>query len=456
MLQEGPFLWATALLASGSIALAAFAQDAGNHEGATPADVARVIKPEFSPYAGRSFPTRPLFGDTHLHTAISVDAGTMNRVGQEDAFRFARGEEVVSTGGLRARLGRPLDFLVISDHAEMYGLMPQLLSGDPEVLATEAGQRWYSQLTGGDRDTIFATAMEIVGSLSGDEPPIKSEAAVRNAWQAYTALADRYNDPGTFATIIGFEWTAIGGYNLHRNVLFRGDAGVADQTLPFSQYDSQNPEDLWTYMEAFEERTGTEVLAIPHNGNLSNGRMFTVESFDGEPLTAGLAARRIRFEPLIEATQIKGDGEVAPVPVACRRIRRLRNLGPLEPERHRGQDARDAEVRIRPRGAEDRAQARERARGQPLQVRHGRLDQLAHLALDRRGGELLRQALGRRARAAPLGACGDRGPRSRPTPSTAGSRRRAASPSSGRRRTPAKRSSTPCSARRPTPPPALG
>ena len=131
--------------------------------------------------------------------------------------------------------------------------MPQLLSGDPEVLATEAGQRWYGELTSGDLDRIFATAMEIVGSLSGDEPPIESETSVRNAWQAYTALADRYNDPGTFTTIIGFEWTAIGGYNLHRNVLFRGDAGVADQTLPFSQYDSKNPEDLWTWMEDFED-----------------------------------------------------------------------------------------------------------------------------------------------------------------------------------------------------------
>ena len=108
------------------------------------ADVTRVIKPEFSPYAGRGFPTRPLFGDTHLHTAVSVDAGTLNRLGQEDALRFARGEEVVSTGGLRAKLSRPLDFLVIADHAEMYGLMPQLLSGDPEVLATEAGRRWYA------------------------------------------------------------------------------------------------------------------------------------------------------------------------------------------------------------------------------------------------------------------------------------------------------------------------
>jgi hypothetical protein len=229
------FFWTTTLLVAGAIAAPGLAQDADNHEGATPAAVARVIKPEFSPYAGRSFPTRPLFGDTHLHTAISVGAGTMNRVGQEDAFRFARGEEVVSTGGLRAKLGRPLDFLVIADHAEMYGLMPQLLSGDPEVLSTKAGQRWYAALTSGNVDTVFATAMEIVGSLSGDEPPIKSESAVRNAWQAYTALADRYNDPGTFTTIIGFEWTAIGGFNLHRNVLFRGDASVANQTLPFSR-----------------------------------------------------------------------------------------------------------------------------------------------------------------------------------------------------------------------------
>jgi hypothetical protein len=154
--------------------------------------------------------------------------------------------------------------------------------------------------------------MEIVGSLSGDVPPIESDQSARNAWQAYTALADRYNDPGIFTTIIGFEWTAIGGYNLHRNVLFRGDASVANQTLPFSQFDSKNPEDLWTWMQAFEEQTGSDLLAIPHNGNLSNGRMFSVESFDGEPLTAELAARRIAFEPLIEVTQIKGDGESHP------------------------------------------------------------------------------------------------------------------------------------------------
>ena len=133
----------TTALATSLWAQVAVAQNADNHEGITAEDVASVIKPEFSPYAGRNFPTRPLFGDTHLHTAVSVDAGTLNRLGQEDAYRFARGEEVLSTGGLRAKLGRPLDFLVIADHAEMYGLMPQLLSGDPEILSTEVGRKWY-------------------------------------------------------------------------------------------------------------------------------------------------------------------------------------------------------------------------------------------------------------------------------------------------------------------------
>lgn len=272
-----------------------------------------VAKPQFSPYAGRNFPTKVLWGDTHLHTAVSVDAGTMCRVGQEDAYRFARGEEITTTHGLRAKLSRPLDFLVISDHAEMYGLMPQLLSGDPEILATEIGKRWYQELRSGDPDRAFATAMEIVESLSGDVQPIKSDKAVRNAWQAYTALAEKYNEPGRFTALIGFEWTAIGGYNLHRNVIFRGDASVANHTVPFSQFDSKNPEKLWEYLAAFEQQTGSEVLAIPHNGNLSNGRMFTVETFDGKPLTKELAAQRIKYEPIIEATQIKGDSEAHPL-----------------------------------------------------------------------------------------------------------------------------------------------
>jgi len=300
------------VLAAFATASVAPAQESGNDEGITKEDVAPLAKPQFSPYAGRNFPTRVFFGDTHLHTAISVDAGTMCRIGQEDAFRFARGEEVSSTYGLRARLSRPLDFLVISDHAEMYGLMPQLLSGDPEILATEIGRKWYDALKSGDKDKVFETAMEIVTSLCGKEAPIKSEKAVRNAWQAYTAVADKYNEPGRFTAIIGWEYTTMGGNNLHRNVLFRGDSSVANRTVPFSQFDSQNPEDLWKFLAEFEKQTGAEVLAIPHNGNLSNGRMFSVETFDGKPYTKELATLRARFEKVIEVTQIKGDSEAHP------------------------------------------------------------------------------------------------------------------------------------------------
>ena len=129
----------------------------------------------YSPDVQRTFPDRVFWGDTHLHTGLSMDAGLFGaRLGLEEAYRFARGEEVTSTGGLRAKLSRPLDFLVISDHAELYGLMPQLLKGDPGLLATEQGKRWYDELRSGDKDRIFATAMEIVGSLQQPEPPFES------------------------------------------------------------------------------------------------------------------------------------------------------------------------------------------------------------------------------------------------------------------------------------------
>ncbi|MCP4897089.1 MAG: DUF3604 domain-containing protein, partial [bacterium] len=267
---------------------------------------------KFSPYVDRAYPTRVLWGDQHLHTEISVDAGTMCRLGQEDAYRFARGEQVTSTNGIAAKLSRPLDWLVISDHAEMYGLMPKLLSGDPEILATEPGKRWYEALKTGDKNKMFATAMEIVGALSKPDPPFKTEKIVRKAWREYTALAEKFNDPGRFTALIGYEYTTRGGFNLHRNVIFRGDASMANQTIPFSQFDSQNPEDLWKALDAFEKRTGADVLAIPHNGNLSNGLMFSVETNNGRPLTRELAELRARMEPLVEVTQIKGDSEAHP------------------------------------------------------------------------------------------------------------------------------------------------
>jgi hypothetical protein len=273
---------------------------------------AKFGKKEFSPYVGRNYPSRPLWGDQHLHTEISVDAGTMVRISQDDAYRFAKGETIRSTTGTRAKLSRPLDWLVIADHAEMYGLMPALLSGDPELLAIDQAKAWYDVLTTNDPEKMFATAMEIVAALSLPEPPFDTKALVRSAWRDYAALADSHNDPGTFSAIIGYEYTTRGGFNLHRNVLFRGDADVATQTVPFSQFDSQNPEDLWKALNAFKDETGSSVLAIPHNGNLSNGLMFSVETYDGDPLTKELAQLRAEIEPLVEVTQIKGDGEAHP------------------------------------------------------------------------------------------------------------------------------------------------
>ena len=272
----------------------------------------KLAEKQFSPYVGRTYPTRVFWGDQHLHTEISVDAGTMCRLGQEDAYRFARGEEVVSTTGVRAKLSRPLDWLVIADHAEMYGLMPQLLKGDPNVLANKEGKSWYDALKSGDKQKMFATAMVIVAALNKPDPPFDTSKIVRSAWEEYTALADRYNEPGRFSAIIGYEYTTRGGFNLHRNVLFRGDASMANQMLPFSQFDSQNPEDLWKALDAFEKRTGADVLAIPHNGNLSNGLMFSVETNAGKPLTKKIAALRAALEPIVEVTQIKGDGESHP------------------------------------------------------------------------------------------------------------------------------------------------
>ncbi|MBE1282909.1 MAG: DUF3604 domain-containing protein [Rhodobacteraceae bacterium] len=276
-------------------------------------DTEVVLAPDgFSPYAGRNFPTRPLWGDSHLHTEVSVDAGTMNRLSQADAFRFARGEEVTTTHGLRAKLSRPLDWLVVSDHAEMYGLMPQLLAGDAQVLSSEIGRQWYRELTSGDADRAFTTAMEIVASLSEDEPPIDNPKAIKHAWEAYLKTAEQFYEPGVFTTIIGYEYTTEGANNLHRNVLFRDGPFRASQTRPFSQYDSKNPEDLWAFLDEYEQRTGGEVLAIAHNGNLSNGRMFSMNAYNGSTLTNEIASLRARFEPLYEATQIKGDGEAHP------------------------------------------------------------------------------------------------------------------------------------------------
>ena len=272
-----------------------------------------VAKKNYSPYAGREYPTRVLWGDTHLHTALSVDAGAAGcTIGPEEAYRFARGEEVTTSTGQHARLSRPLDFLVVSDHSEMFALMPQLVKGDPQILANPTGRRWFDGIRKGG-DAVMATIGEIVRSLGEKKAPIENPDAVRSAWRAFTAVADKYNDPGRFTAFIGFEWTSIpNGNNLHRVVVFRDAADKANRTSPYSQYDSPDAEELWKYMAAYEKETGGELLAIPHNGNVSGGLMFADTDYSGKPMTKAYAAERFKREPLMEATQQKGDSETHP------------------------------------------------------------------------------------------------------------------------------------------------
>jgi hypothetical protein len=284
----------------------------------TPAQV--EVKKRYSPYAGRKYPTRVFFGDTHHHTANSGDAFMGgNSLNPEQAYRFARGEEIISSSGVPAKLSRPLDFLVVSDHAEGLGLMTQVADGNPAFAGDPTLTLWGKALKAGGKAQQDAMN-ELVSAQANNKlpPPIKDPKVVvpimKSVWQQYTATAERFNEPGRFTAMLGFEWTSVpGGNNLHRNVLFRDNKDKADQVLPFSAWQSEDPEKLWEWMAKYEEKTGGKVLAIPHNANLSNGRMFEAVDFAGKPLTKDYAERRARWEILQEVMQTKGNSETHPL-----------------------------------------------------------------------------------------------------------------------------------------------
>ena len=269
----------------------------------------------FSAYAGKNHPMNVYWGDTHIHTRLSLDAGTSGKsLGPEEAYRFAKGEEIELAGGLRAKLHRPLDFLVVSDHAEYLGIAPKVLAADPELLATKGGRRWYEGATGSD--PRWSGVMWVApAAFRGEQilPLDQARRLVRSAWELQAKTADAHNEPGVFTALIGFEWSSAPGYNLHRNVILRDGASRATQVLPFSALDSLRPEDLWSYLENYERRTGGKALAIPHNSNLSNGAMFALTDSEGKPIDARYAETRARWEPLLEVTQTKGDSETHPL-----------------------------------------------------------------------------------------------------------------------------------------------
>jgi hypothetical protein len=277
----------------------------------------------YSPYAGRNFPTQVFWGDTHLHTGMSMDAGAFGaRLVPEDAYRFAGGEELTSSTGLKVKLDRPLDFLVVADHSDNMGFFPRLFEGDPEFLADPTGKKWYEMIQAGGQEGVKAAAEIIVAFSQGTFPEklksLPGSPAYRSAWEETIEAAEKYNEPGRFTAFIGYEWTSnTGGNNLHRVVIYRDGGDYARRLEPYTTLKpmgSDNPRDLWKWMHAYEDKTGGRLLAIAHNGNLSNGIMFPlVESFTGNPVDLAYVRTRAKWEPLYEVTQIKGDGEAHPV-----------------------------------------------------------------------------------------------------------------------------------------------
>jgi len=279
----------------------------------------------YSPYAQRSFPDRVFWGDTHLHTGLSVDAGLFGaRLGLDEAYRFARGEEVMASSGQPARLGRPLDWLVIADHSDAMGFFNDLAAGEPNIIKYEQGKRWYDGLQAGG-DASVAAALDLITTFAqgdinpemiGDySPGGKTYATI---WESVVDAAERFNDPGTFTAFIGFEWTSlVAGNNLHRNVIFREGAEKAGLIVPYTTQapvGSTDPLDLYDYLENYEAKSGGSALALAHNGNLSNGIMFPVDKqYTGRKLDKKYVESRARWEPMYEVTQIKGDGEAHPL-----------------------------------------------------------------------------------------------------------------------------------------------
>ena len=309
-------LVATALAALASSAVAG-AQQITPSQAYRPADAASFYKaPGYSPYAGRHYPTRPLFGDEHVHTGWSGDAGMSGTtLSPEDAFRFARGEEVVSTSGQPAQLSRPLDWMAITDHSDGMGVINLIREGDPEMMSDPTLKRWSDMMNEGG-ETAAAAMMELIAAQSNKKLPplIMDPKFAKSAWERTTAIAEKYNEPGRFSALIGYEWTsnAGGGDNLHRNVIYRDGKDKADRALPMTTFVSENPEELWKWMDGWEKQTGGKLLAIPHNGNLSNGRMFELQTFEGRPISRDWAEQRARWEPLFEAIQFKGQSEAHP------------------------------------------------------------------------------------------------------------------------------------------------
>ena len=282
-----------------------------------------IAEPSTGPGATRPAIERVIWGDLHLHSNLSPDAYIFeNRMlGPSEAYQFAAGKSVLSSTGTLAKLYRPLDFLAVTDHAEYLGVFasvaPVASSSTPAkhiqqlVVGSEVGSRWAQYM---ETDQFQKARDEFVANSSSDPAAdaVLPDSAVLALWQASAKLADQHNKPGEFTTLIGYEWTSmIDGNNFHRVVLFGDDADTAGSFAPFSAMDSRDVEDLWGFLEKYEATTGGRAMAIPHNSNLSNGRMFP--ALGSERMSESYARQSARWEPLFEVTQVKGDAETHPL-----------------------------------------------------------------------------------------------------------------------------------------------
>ncbi|MBT72525.1 MAG: hypothetical protein CMQ15_10900 [Gammaproteobacteria bacterium] len=262
--------------------------------------------------AGADFSTErnAYFGDLHVHTMYSYDAFIFGTTSSpDDAYQFAKGGALTHPAGFEMQLDVPLDFYGVTDHAYYLGVLREMAIGDSEVARHEVAEGMDA--LGDDiayRRRMFAKFRDFARSDRRME--IMDGVVVKTAWDDIVAAANRHNDPGNFTAFVGYEYTTSGSEyeNLHRNVIFRG-AEVPD--MPFSKLNSVNPEDLWEWMDT-NRAQGIESLAIPHNSNGSNGMMFQLTDFSGRPLDSSYANQRMRNEPLVEITQVKGASDTHP------------------------------------------------------------------------------------------------------------------------------------------------
>jgi len=265
---------------------------------------------------GTAQPERVYWGDEHVHTGWSADAGIAGAtLSPEDAVRFVRGEEVTSNTGQKAKINRPLDWVAVTDHSDAMGTINEIRAGHPDFMADSVTKSWADGMKQGGKAAQKAVFDLVDAQANKRLPKVMTDPKwISSAWTKTIDVMEKYNEPGKFTAFIAYEWTsnAGGGNNLHRNVILRDGADRARQVLPLTTFASEDPEAVWKWMAEYEQKTGGRVLAIPHNGNLSNGRMFEERRFDGSPLTRDYAESRARWEPLFELYQYKGQSEVHP------------------------------------------------------------------------------------------------------------------------------------------------